>query len=172
MAVGCGDESEESGDEEESSNSTAESQIGTNSRFTDCEETDGTEEYCAAERLKWTYDDAEQVASFDHTRTILNCAGDRKTRAYLRDGDVYEIREIDAPGENGARAGCKCTFNFGIDIPDVSGEIDVEIVQEITDNPEDRRVSTVWSGSIDLNEGSGTVVIDDEEETTWCGQSS
>lgn len=143
-------------------------EVGENPKFTKCENIDKTEEYCAAERLVWEYDSDASKVSVDHRRVQMNCCGDRSIQAFELEDGSFEIRETDNPSEDG-RCACKCVFNYGVDIPDVSGEIDVSVVREQSDA--DDSPLDIWSGSIDLGQGSGEVVVDDQatDPTTGCG---
>jgi hypothetical protein len=149
--------------------STGDEEVGQNARFTQCEETDKTAMYCAAERLKWSWDSQSKVAQFDHRRVTINCCGERTTKAFKRGEESYEIREIDrGEGENDdLRCGCMCVFDFGIDIPEVDGVIDLAIVRE-TINGEMTDEETVWEGKVDLSEGSGEIVTSMEDASPWC----
>jgi len=144
-------------------------EVGQNARFTQCEDTKKTEMYCAAERLHWSWDSQSKVAQFDHRRVTINCCGNRTTKAFKRGDNSYEIREIDrGEGDNDdMRCGCMCVFDFGIDIPEVDGEIDLTIVRE-TINGEMTDEETVWQGSVDLSKGSGEIVTSMEDASPWC----
>lgn len=143
-------------------------EVGENPNFTKCENIDKTEEYCAAERLVWEYDSDASTVTIDHRRVEMNCCGDRSVQAFELEDGSYEIRETDNPSDNG-RCACKCVFDYGIDIPEVSGEIDLSVVREKSDA--DNSPIDVWSGSIDLSQGSGEVVVDDQapNASTGCG---
>ncbi len=124
---------------------------------------------CGDETLEWSFDNANRTGTFIHKNLFLNCCGQHSMAAYYDQEDqVYEISETDAPemidGE-GARCGCMCLFDFGIEIDDLDPEsINVKITMDVTDDDDPRTVR--WEGQIDLSQGNGEITI--EENVGWC----
>jgi hypothetical protein len=127
---------------------------------------DGPDEYCAAERLHWEYNAQSGVLSLADNRILLNCCGNHSIDVSLENG-VYVVTEIDAPEYGDARCACMCVYDYTVDIKEVpAGVISLKIVREVTDWPDGSGV--VFEGDLDLSQGSGVEIIDDEPETTWC----
>ncbi len=119
--------------------------------------------YCDAELLHWSYDSATQQLSLLNSRIELNCCGLHDIQIQQQNG-VYVITETDAPEMMG-RCGCMCVFDYALDaqgIPEQS--IPVRVMRHVTDNG---GPYVVFEGELDLTQGSGVEVIDDEP-SMWC----
>jgi len=120
------------------------------------------------ELLLWDYEADAETVVFLNRNIWLNCCGEHSIEIFLDDkAGVYEISETDAPiiyeGEP-ARCGCMCFYDFAVSLPDVScGVISVKLTRDVTDDGEPRY--TVWEGEIDLADGSGEIVVD--EDVGW-----
>lgn len=141
--------------------------IGEDATFTECEDIDQTVEYCAAELLTWQYDASADVVRFENTRAFLNCCGRRDIEAWEMDDGSYELRERDRPEKLGGRCNCMCVFDFGISIPSPPDTLDVRLLRKVTE--EDDGPRELWSGTIELADESGEIVLDDEPLEGWCG---
>jgi hypothetical protein len=127
---------------------------------------DPNEEYCAAERLHWSFDPETGTLDLAHNRVVLNCCGDHSVDVALIDG-VYVVTETDQPGPHGARCGCMCVFDYQTQIQEVSGGvISLKVVLNVTDWKDGSGI--VFEGDLDLSKGSGVITIDDVPEETWC----
>jgi hypothetical protein len=136
--------------------------------FGECVENQDAE-YCEAEVLAWSYDEATESLTLLDKRLELNCCGERSW-IIEQQGDGYVATQTDAPenvGGEPARCGCMCVFDFTLVAdPIPAGPIDLTIVREVTDDNEG--ASTVFDGTLDLTEGSGEIVVDDSP-ATFCG---
>lgn len=125
--------------------------------------------YCDAEVLTWTYDSAEKTLSLSNERVSLNCCGAHSVAIQQTDTDIYVVSEVDAPEFGDARCGCMCVFDFrvtGVDVPERT--ITLELTREVTDS--ETPFVEVFSGQIDLTEGSGRIVIDESDLAMGCGE--
>ncbi len=121
--------------------------------------------YCDAEVLQWTYDAVTGELKLSNNRIPLNCCGDRSMKVKEQNG-TYVLTETDKPemittkqGTSGARCGCMCVFDMSVAAQKVApGVIKAKLVRHVTDSSSGAQ--NVWSGSIDLSAGSGTVVVD------------
>jgi len=124
--------------------------------------------YCDAEMLHWSYDAATEKLSLTNTRVELNCCGDH-SMVIEQYHNVYTVTETDAPemigvGE-GARCGCTCVFDFAVTAEGVAERlIQLQLDRHVTDSGP---LETVVDVTIDLSQGSGSVVVDDTE-SFWC----
>lgn len=112
-----------------------------------------------SEKLIWKYDSADQTVTFLNKNVCLNCCGEHSIEI-VRDGfGTYEIKETDEPliieGEE-TRCLCMCFYDFKISLLHSAEIISLKITRYITDEG-DR--FEVWSGRIDLTEGSGKITI-------------
>ncbi len=116
-------------------------------------------DYCDAEVLEWSYDPATGTLTVVDKRAHLNCGGKRDIVIVL-EGDVWVIRETDSPGEEG-RMRCMCMFDFDLEarcLP--GGTMRVRLERIITDS--DPAAEVLFDGEIDLGEGAGRIVLDDD----------
>ncbi|HOX43084.1 MAG TPA: hypothetical protein PK668_05785 [Myxococcota bacterium] len=122
--------------------------------------------YCDAELLRWEYDAGSQVLSLTDQRVSLNCCGLHDATLALVDG-VYVLTETDDPEFGDARCACMCTFDFAVTATGIpAGEIQLRLELLVSDWAEGS--GTVWEGSLDLSQGSGQVVVDDQP-AAMCG---
>jgi hypothetical protein len=121
--------------------------------------------YCEAERLRWEHDAATGTLELVNTRVLLNCCGERSIEVEVVDG-MYVITENDLPlgGEPGGRCNCMCVFDFILSIESVpAGVAGVRLERD-----EGEGAAVVWQGEIDLNDGSGSQVVDSSEVGAVC----
>jgi hypothetical protein len=123
--------------------------------------------YCDAEVLRWELDPATGAVTFTDQRALLNCCGDRSMQVALENG-TYVITETDAPEQAGGRCLCMCVFDLAVTVNNLSGTIPIVLVRDITDDNEPP--VTLYSGSIDLSAGSGSVVVDTTDAGPFCDQ--
>jgi len=134
---------------------------------TSFEESDGAgdAEYCAAERLNWTYDAATETLDLVDARAVLNCCGERSVELELVDG-IYVVRETDA-AEGAGRCDCMCVFDLALTVEGLSGGvIPVRIERHETDVAAAPQV--IWEGELDLLAAAGSAVLDATEAGPWC----
>ncbi|MCU0664048.1 MAG: hypothetical protein MUC50_17185 [Myxococcota bacterium] len=118
---------------------------------------DDLTEYCAAERLVWSFDAETGELAFENTRISLNCCGVHSMDIALDQG-VYVLTERDEP-ENGSRCSCMCVYDFHLAVEEMPAEtIQVALERVVTDWPE--ASGLMWSGEIDLSTGSGVILVD------------
>jgi hypothetical protein len=173
----CGD------DDGQASNNTNENQNANQNQNTQLNQTaelsecggffDGTQQksplgdpetYCDAELLLWSYDAGTRTVSFANNRATLNCCGDHAMVVTVEDG-TFVLTETDAPEGGTGRCDCLCVFDYTVAVDPVEeGEIPVRLVRNVTDG---EGPVTLWEGTIDLADGSGSVTLD-ASETVWC----
>lgn len=123
--------------------------------------------YCDAETLTFTHDAATGTLELQNDRILLNCCGDRGITATLEDG-VYVLRETDAPEGGSGRCNCMCVFDFKVSVQGVPAEaIKVQLERTITDDNASAG-AIIWTGSLDLTQKSGSVVVDATDVAPWC----
>jgi hypothetical protein len=127
--------------------------------------------YCDAEVLDWSYDAASGALIFTDKRALLNCCGDRSMQVSEKNG-TYVITEIDAPEGGDGRCLCMCVFDlkvtYNTGVVPVSGMVPIVLVRDTIDDS--KPPVTLYSGSIDLSAGSGSVVVDTTDAGPWCDQ--
>ena len=131
---------------------------------------DGTA-FCNDEMLHWEYNEALQMVRLVNDFVWLNCCGVRNVSVTKTSEGRYEMYQTDNPAIEG-RCDCECSFDFKVDVsaaPKVSigavpTVLHLDIIREILDAKPVSR--TVWSGSIDLTQISGEILI--EEDVGWC----
>lgn len=124
-------------------------------------------DYCAAERLHWSYDRSTETLSLADTRVPLNCCGDRGV-SLEKSGEVYVMTETDNPKDGSGRCNCLCVFDFatkGGGVP--AGVIRIRIQRRVSDSSNGSE--KVYEGELDLAKSAGTEVINNET-TPWCRQ--
>jgi hypothetical protein len=142
-------------------------EVGINAKVSDC---GGFEEHtktlsqrqrssqCRDEQLVWRYNQQTNVLLLSNQNVWLNCCGEHTVSlSFNRDTTEYEMRETDAPLSPGGRCYCMCFFDFNIELPNISAQaLSVSVYRYVTDaGPE----QMVWRGIIELQTGSGEVVI-------------
>jgi hypothetical protein len=124
--------------------------------------------YCDAEVLYWEYDATTKSLELLDSRMELNCCG-LHSMTVTEVEDVLVVTERDAPegdGE-GVRCGCMCIFDFGVTVTGIEEEQRaLKVVLDVTDGQDGPR--TVHEGTINLADGSGQIVINDQV-SMWCG---
>jgi hypothetical protein len=124
--------------------------------------------YCDAEVLLWSYDSETSTLSLADNRIFLNCCGEHSMVVTEEEG-VYVVTETDAPEFGDARCGCMCVFDFTVEVYDIVDQaFDFELVRDVTDSESGPEV--VYEGSLDLSEGSGSIVLDETDIGDWCGE--
>ncbi len=119
---------------------------------------DPVEEQCS-EGLEWSFDEASSTVTFTHKNLRLNCCGSHSiTVTPTGSPNGFEIAELDAPDADG-RCRCMCMYDFVIDLPNVSGVVNVKLTLMIEDEAESPQAAVRWEGAIDLTAGSGAILI-------------
>ena len=126
------------------------------------------ENYCDAEVLYWQYETETQTLKLADKRILLNCCGDHSMIMEKVD-DVYVITERDAPEDGWGRCNCMCVFDYTMQAQGIpAGIITIKIMREVIN---DQTITLeVWEGDLNLDEGSGFVIIDETDVGMWCGQ--
>jgi len=124
---------------------------------------DPPEDQECPEHIWWAYDamgEGPLTFTLRNDNVLLNCCGDHKM-AINEVGDAsYVITEIDAPEGGDGRCECMCVFDYGVSTTEIPmGVIDIVVEREVTDS--DAGMEEIWSGTIDLEEGSGEIFIQD-----------
>lgn len=149
-----------------------EQNIGSNTKISECggfqskhKQTRTEDEYCSAERLIWSYNQDAHTVLFLNQDVWLNCCGEHTMSiVFNEDTEVYEIHETDKPVSGKGRCLCLCFFDFQIELPQIpSGVISVQLHRHVTDEGPQQ---LIWQGALDLSQGNGDVVI--QEEVGWC----
>lgn len=113
------------------------------------------------ETLNWSYNAAAQRLTVRHDDIVLNCGAESglETEA-VKDEAGYKIIEWELP--HGA-ANCICSFDYETILLDIGpGEVSVTVVRHVVYASEDKGETPVWSGILDLSQGSGTIPVDRE----------
>lgn len=125
-------------------------------------------DYCDAEVLSWSYDAATQSLSVDNRRVLLNCCGERSMTISQDASGAMTITERDEDGEMG-RCDCMCVFDLrGVASPIVSAQLPFTLVREIVELGSGS-AAALASGTLDLSQGSGEIVIDTTDVGPICG---
>ena len=125
----------------------------------DAAKQDDRGDWCEAERLTWVYDDDSAVLTLLHSRVELNCCTEHSI-TYEQVGDIHVVTEMDRAPRDG-RCRCTCLFDFRSSLEGIEpGMVSILLLLDVEESDE---VVVVWEGDIDLDEGSGVIVIDDEE---------
>jgi len=123
--------------------------------------------YCDAEVLQWSYEPKDGKLRLSNNRVLLNCCGDRKVTLKEVNGKLV-VTEVDAPeASSGGRCYCMCVFDLAVEALKVpGGTVQVELHRSVTDSASGP--TQVFTGKLDLSQGSGTVVIDKTDAGPWC----
>lgn len=120
---------------------------------------DSWDEYCASERITWTFDSQSNELSITNTRIWLNCCGERSMVVSESAPGEYSALETDSDAE---RCACDCFIDFQVTASPIAGQsIDLTIEREIPDNQPSSGI--LWVGSIDLTQLSDIIEIPDED---------
>lgn len=135
----------------------------------DYDEVDGARgeemNYCEAELLNWRYDATGGELALVDARAILNCCTELSIDAEMVD-NVLVVTEVDDMEAAGGPCRCMCVYDFSISLDGIpEGPLAVEIyrISDETVGP-----MLVWSGMLDLADGSGSELISDEEGAMYC----
>ena len=138
-----------------------ESDIGENVRVSECggfedreTVTFKEEEQKCDQLIIWEYNEKEEVLSILNQDVRLNCCGQHDV-SIEKNGASVVYTMIDNP--NFGRCDCTCSYDYSADIGNVSEtKIDLSVFTDVAENdgPE-----SVWEGTIDLSEESGTIVV-------------
>lgn len=122
--------------------------------------------YCDAEVLLWSYDSEIGTLSLADNRIFLNCCGEHSMEVTEEDG-VYVVTETDAPEFGDARCGCMCVFDFTVEVYEIFDQaFDFRLVRDVTDS--ETGLEIVYEGSLDLAQGSGSIILDETDIEPWC----
>lgn len=128
--------------------------------------TAGDAGYCSAEVLRWRYDESATMLRIADARVMLDCCG-KRTIHVERIDSLYEITERDEPDGAGGRCVEQCAFDLAVGVHDVPrGEIYVKLLRDVVDRQ--GSPSVVWSGTLDLDETAGAVVLDSTPADAGC----
>jgi len=100
-------------------------------------------DYCAAERLLWSFDDANNILELLHTRSLFNCAAKLDIEIIDTNGS-YKIIENDT---SSIKARCMCYRDTYYEIYDIISPA-ISIVIEGK------------SFSLDLRDSNGAITLD------------
>lgn len=126
--------------------------------------------YCDAELLNWSYDASSQILSVDNRRVLLNCCGERSVKIAQDDTGAITITERDEAGDVG-RCDCMCVFDLQAAAgPIAAAQVPFSLVREIVENGQ-ASATVAASGVLDLQQGSGSVVVDATDVAPWCQES-
>ena len=132
-----------------------------------------TLDYCDANVLDWSYDKGTGKLKLVDKRVLLNCCGDHSVTVKQESG-TFVITEIDAPEQGNMRCRCMCVFDFEVTfdagVAPAGGMLPIKLVRDVTDDTDPAK--TVFSGKLDLSQGSGTEVLDSSDVGAWCESSA
>lgn len=113
--------------------------------------------YCAAEVLRWRYDELLGTLRLAHARLLLGCCG-RRVLTVERADSLLEITERDVP--QGGRCDPVCAFDFATTLLGVPpGPHVVRILRDVTDAQ--GGPTLVWQGEIHLPGPGASLVLND-----------
>ncbi len=119
--------------------------------------------YCDAQVLYWEY--TGDTLSVLDSRVMLNCCG--RHSVSISGGDTVTIHEQDDPEPGDLRCDCRCAYDFRAELEGlIAGPVNLELLLHVTDVTDEPTV--MWSGAVDLSEGSGEIVIDATPEPDFC----
>ncbi|MGK4007398.1 hypothetical protein WMF31_32550 [Sorangium sp. So ce1036] len=122
--------------------------------------------YCSAEVLRWHYDEPAATLRLADARLMLDCCGKRAIHVERIDS-LYEITERDEPDSAGGRCLEQCAFDLSVGVHDVPrGEVYVKLLRDVVD--QQGSPSVVWSGTLDLGETAGAIVLDSTPADAGC----
>jgi hypothetical protein len=114
-------------------------------------------DYCAAEVLRFRYDDLTETLRLADGRLLLSCCGQRSVTVQRVDS-LLEVTERDDP--DGGRCDPVCAYDFTVAVPGVpTGHLAVRLLRDVTDAQ--GGPTLVWRGELDLPGDPGSVVLDD-----------
>jgi hypothetical protein len=122
-------------------------------------------DYCAAEVLRWRYEEATGTLRIADARVLLGCCGRRGASVERVDG-MIELTEVDAPDADG-RCEAACSYDVAVSV--VTGSrapVVLRVLRDITDAQ--GGPSLVWQGVLDPGQGAGAVVLSDTPADPSC----
>lgn len=127
---------------------------------------DGVEgDYCAAEVLRWRYEEATGTLRIADARVILGCCG-RRGASVERVDSMIELTEVDAPEADGRCEGA-CAYDVAVSVPKGSRDpVVLRVLRDVTDAQ--GGPSLVWQGVLDPGQGAGSVVLSDTPADPSC----
>jgi hypothetical protein len=124
-------------------------------------------DYCAAEVLRWRYDELLGTLRITDARLLLGCCGQR-TLTVERVDSLLEITERDVP--EGGRCDSACVFDFAVTLPGIPpGPHVVRLLRDVTDAQGGPNL--VWQGEIHLP-GQGGALVLNETPAPGCRDTS
>lgn len=124
---------------------------------------DGTGDYCDARLLHWEF--ADGTLKILDSRVVLNCCGQHSVS--IIGGDTITIYEQDDPEPGDLRCDCSCAYDFRAELSGLAaGPVEIELLLHVTDVTVDP--TQLWSGTVDLSDGSGEIVVDATPEPDFC----
>lgn len=130
---------------------------------------DGAEgDYCAAEVLRWRYEEATGTLRIADARVLLGCSG-RRGASVERVDSMIELTEIDAPDADGSLRSSEgtCAYDVAVSVPTGSRHpVVLRVLRDVTDAQ--GGPSLVWQGVLDPAQGAGSVVLVDTPADPSC----
>jgi len=124
---------------------------------------DGMRDYCDAQVLYWEFVDG--TLTIVDSRVMLNCCGQQSVS--IIGGDTITVLETDDPERGDLRCDCHCAYDFRAELHGLAaGPVEVELLLHVTDVSDEP--TRMWSGTLDLTDGSGEIVIDATAEPDFC----
>jgi hypothetical protein len=116
-------------------------------------------DYCAAEVMRWRYDEAAETLRFADARVLLGCCGQRRALIERVDS-LIELTEVDEAEPGAGRCEGVCAFDIAVSAPAVPpGPLVLRLLRDVTDAQGGPVL--VWQGELDLSQGAGAVTLDD-----------
>ena len=114
------------------------------------------------EKLLWKYNKKSKVLTLMNKNVWLNCCGQRSVTVSLNEAtgtyEIYETDTVESDGSEILRCDCNCFFDFKVKLSGMEvAKVKFKLFRTVSDAA--TPMSTVWKGSLDLNEGEGDVVI-------------
>ncbi len=127
-------------------------------------------DYCAAEILRWRYDESTETLRVADGRVLLGCYGQRSVRVERLDG-VVELTQVDEPEGPSTRSEGRCAYDVAVTVPLVAQEsLFLRVLRDVTDSQ--GGPTLVWQGSIDLGRPAGAIVLDAHHAGPTCRDAS
>lgn len=102
--------------------------------------------------MVWKYDDSTDVVEIVIKKTMLNCAEKDDVLIYQTEKGYEYIISDDFSGGD---AGCVCMFDFSAELHGINSEsLNLEVSHK-----DEAGKTPYWSGTLDLTQKSGTVVV-------------
>jgi hypothetical protein len=131
-------------------------------------------DYCAAEILRWRFDEATETLRLGDARVLLGCCGQRSARVERVDS-LIELTQLDEPDLGAGRCDGRCAYDVAVSVPlpghggpgqGGHGSIVLRVLRDVTDAQ--GGPTLVWQGSIDLTQPSGQIVLDSSHAGANC----